>query len=106
MLYSIWSNGTWPGPSIIDLARPCVQARSVSSPRVSSSRELGRVGRVGEAAGAAGRRRCENVTSYSRMISQISSQLRVHRGSRLLCTSIHLARQRAAAADDADQASL
>src|ERR1043166_7168707 len=36
MFHSIWSKGTWPGPSIMTWT-PRRQARSVSSPRVSSS---------------------------------------------------------------------
>ena len=51
----------------------------------------------------AARRRCEKVTSYSRMMSQMSSHI-VYIRFCLLCDEHPLGQQRSAAADDADQA--
>ena len=88
MLNSIWSSGTWPGPSTITCT-PIFQARSVSLPistnsascksSVASARPPGRQPSP-----------MENVTSCSRMIAQMSSHSVFIRFSRLWI-SIHLA---------------
>ena len=88
MLNSIWSKGTWPGPSTITCT-PIRQARSVSSPSVESSASWAR---SVASASPPGRRPSpiENVTSQRRITSQIRSH-DSYIGFWRLCTSIHFA---------------
>jgi hypothetical protein len=73
MLYSIWSNGTWPGPSTMT----CTPWRPGALGELAERRQLARaalVGGVGQPAGAQAVAE-EKVTSYSRMMSQMSSKI-------------------------------
>jgi hypothetical protein len=88
MLYSIWSNGTWPGPFDHDLHALAPGALGELAERLEL-RELRRVGRVGEATRAQAVADRERHV-VRRMTSQMSSHMRVHRVLRPW-TSIHFA---------------
>ncbi len=101
MLNSIWSKGTWPGPSTMTCT-PLAQARSVSSPRVASSRSWASSDGVGQAAGAEAVAEAEADVVFAHDVADVVEDF-VHR-ILLVVVDHPLGQQASAAADDADQA--
>ena len=100
---SIWSRGTWPGPSIITCTS-FAQARSVSSPSVLQLGELGLVAGVDQGAGAQAVAQAQGHVVAAGDVAQVIEAL----VEGVLAPVVHhpLGQQAAAATDDAGDPSL